>query len=141
MYNNEIKFYCLFSNLMNVNIPKFYGNFKIDNRDAIVLGSLYKFTGQFNINLNVDINNLLNVVRNIFKMHNLFYFDTENSLPELFKSLKKINQITYYTSLIEKRYDKFIIKNKHFLYENDKKNLDYIFNNFHNIINMFLNTH
>ena len=29
MYNNEIKFYCLFSNLMNVNIPKFYGNFKI----------------------------------------------------------------------------------------------------------------
>jgi hypothetical protein len=41
MYNNEIKFYCLFSNLMNINIPKFYGNFKIENRDAIVLGSLY----------------------------------------------------------------------------------------------------
>jgi beta-phosphoglucomutase len=136
MYNNEIKFYCLFSNLMNINIPKFYGNFKIENRDAIVLGSLYKFSGQFNINLNVDINNLLNVVKNIFKMHDLFYFDTENSLPELFKSLKKINQITYYTSLIEQRYDKFITKNKHFLYENDEKNLNYIFNNFQNIINM-----
>lgn len=136
MYNNEIKFYCIFSNLMNINIPKFYGNFKIQDRDAIVLGSLYKFTGQFNINLNVDINNLLNVVKNIFKMHDLFYFDTEDSLPEIFKSLKKINQITYYTSLIEQRYDKFLIKNKHFLYENDEKNLNYIFNNFHNIINM-----
>ena len=33
MYNNEIKFYCLFSNLMNINIPKFYGNFKIENRE------------------------------------------------------------------------------------------------------------
>jgi thiamine kinase-like enzyme len=121
---------------MNINIPKFYGNFKIENRDAIILGSLYKFSGQFNINLNVDINNLLNVVKNIFKMHNLFYFDTENSVPELFKSLKKINQITYYTSLIEQRYQKFIIKNKHFLYENAEQNLNYIFNNFHNIINM-----
>ena len=136
MYNNEIKFYCLFSNLMNVNIPKFYGNFQIENRDAIVLGSLYKFTGQFNINLNVDINNLLNVVKNIFKMHNLFYFDTENSLPELFKSLKKINQITYYITLVEQRFDKFIKKNKSLFYENDLKNLNYIYNNFHNIINM-----
>ena len=135
MYNNEIKFYCLFSNLMNVNIPKFYGNFKIENRDAIVLGSLYKFTGQFNINLNVDINNLLNVVKNIFKMHNLFYFDTENSLPELFKSLKKINQITYYITLVEQRFDKFIKKNKSLFYENDLKNLNYIYENFHNIIN------
>lgn len=135
MYNNEIKFYCLFSKIMNINIPKFYGNFKIENRDAIILESLYKFTGQFNINLNTDINNLLNVVKNIFKMHNLFYFDSENSLPELFKSLKKINQITYYKSLVDQRFEKFIRKNRIFFNENDLQNLNYIFNNFHNIIN------
>ena len=69
-------------------------------------------------------------------MHNLFYFDTENSLPELFKSLKKINQITYYITLVEQRFDKFVKKNKPLFYENDLKNLNYIYENFHNIINM-----
>jgi HAD superfamily hydrolase (TIGR01509 family) len=134
MYNNEVKFYCLFSKIMNINIPNFYGNFKIENRDAIVLESLYKYPGQFNINLNTDINNLLNVVKNIFKMHNLFYFDSENSVPELFTSLKKINQITYYRTLVEQRFEKFVRKNKSLFYENDLKNLNYIYENFHNII-------
>ena len=134
MYNNEIKFYCVFSKLMNINVPKFFGNFKIEERDAIVLESLYKFTGQFNIDLNTDINNLLNVVKNIFKMHNLFYFNSENSLPELFKSLKKVNQITYYRTLVEQRFEKFVKKNKSLFYESDLKNLNYIYENFHNII-------
>jgi thiamine kinase-like enzyme len=68
-------------------------------------------------------------------MHNLFYFNSENSLPELFKSLKKVNQITYYKLLINERFEKFLEKNNKFLYENDIKYLNYIFNNFDNIIN------
>jgi beta-phosphoglucomutase len=135
MYNNEIKFYCVFSKLMNINVPKFFGNFKIEERDAIVLESLYKFTGQFNIDLNTDITNLLNVVRNIFNMHNLFYFNSENSLPDLFKSLKKVNQITYYKLLIDERFEKFLEKNNKFLNEKDIKYFNNIFNNFDNIIN------
>ena len=135
LYNNEKTFYSLFSNIININIPKFYGSFKINNNESLVLESLNKYQGCFNINLNNDIDNLLNVIKNIFNMHNLFYFDSEENLPQIFKTLKKSNNILYYKQLIDNRFDKFLNKNKLLLDNIDIKNLNYIFNNFENILN------
>ena len=135
MYNNELKFYSSFSNIVNINIPKFYGSFKLDQRDAIVMESLNKYYGTFNIDLNKNINILLKVVKDIWNMHNLFYFNSKESLPNIFKSLKKNNEITYYKKLINERFENFMNKNKPILDDVDIKNLNYIFNNFENILN------
>ena len=102
LYNNEKTFYSLFSNIININIPKFYGSFKINNNESLVLESLNKYEGCFNINLNNDIDNLLNVIKNIFNMHSLFYFDSEENLPQIFKTLKKSNNILYYKKFFYK---------------------------------------
>ena len=135
MYNNELKFYSLFSNIININIPKFYGSFKINQRDAIVLESLNKYYGSFNIDLNKNINILLKVVEHIGNMHNLFYFDSKESLPYIFQSLKKNNEIKYYKKLINERFEIFMNKNSSILDNIDIKNLNYIFNNFESILN------
>ena len=124
MYNNELKFYSLFSNIVNINIPKFYGSFKINERDAIVLESLNKYYGSFNIDLNKNINILLKVVEDIWSMHNIFYFDSKESLPSIFQSLKKNNEIKKYKKLINEKFEIFMNKNLSILDNIDIKNLN-----------------
>ena len=87
MYSNENYFYTNLSQYIK-NIPEFYGSFKYNNKDAIILEDLNKFKGEFNINLNNNINILLSVIYNIFKIHSLYYFKSEENISLNFKYLK-----------------------------------------------------
>ena len=134
MYKNETYFYRKLSSLVNINIPKFYGNFQENNKDAIILENLNKYSGKFNLDLNKDINLLLNVIDNIFKLHSKFYFKNSNDLMDNIKYLLTVNKITYYEELIKNRFDKFMKKNNFLLSDNNKINLIYIYKNFKKIL-------
>lgn len=135
MYKNEKYFYSKISSITNINIPRFYANFEINNKDGLILENLNKYSGTFNINLNKNIDVLLKVVYNIFKMHNKFYFKNSNETIDYMKNLLTVNQISYYSKLVTNRFDKFIQKNSIILTENNKKNLEFIYNNFNKILN------
>ena len=136
MYKNETYFYDSISPLINnINLPKFYGNFEQNNKDGIMLENLYKYSGTFNISLNTNIDLLLKVVNNIFKMHNKFYFENSNDIIDSMKTLLTINKVTYYSELVNNRFDKFMKKNSILLTENNKINLKYIYHNFNKILN------
>lgn len=135
MYKNESYFYISLSPLLdNINIPKFYGCFEKNEKDGIILENLYRFSGTFNINLNTNVDLLLKVVSNIFKMHNKFYFKNSNNIIDSMKNLLTINKITYYSELVNNRFNKFMQKNNILLTESNKTNLEYIYHNFKKIL-------
>lgn len=134
MYENETYFYENISKLIN-NVPKFLGSFKDNEKEAIILENLNKYKGEFNINLNINIRLLLNVVMNIFNIHNTFYFKNENSLIPVMKKLKKPNQILYYKELIYNRFDKFIEKVSLLLNKKEINIFKNIYNNLDKIYN------
>lgn len=136
MYKNETYFYNFISKLISeINIPKFYGSFEIDNKDAILLENLYKYNGKFNIDLNNNIFLLLSIINNIFNIHYKFYFEKEEDIIISMKELYKPNQILYYKELIQNRFDIFMNKNKILLSSQDNKNLINIYDNFDKILN------
>ena len=98
-----------------------------------------KYKGNFNINLNKNIELLFCVVKNIFKMHNKYYFESEENLPKLMNKLKKINEISYYKSLVDERFDLFMKKNEKILNNNNKQKLTNIKKNFSNILDKVSN--
>lgn len=108
LYENEIYFYETISCDINVNIPTYYG--LILNK-GLVMENLFMYPGKFNMNLNKDITLLLRVVKDISQMHLRFYFKDSRDLTSSFKSLKKLNEITYYNVLIQKRFNIFMDKN------------------------------
>ena len=120
MYENERYFYDKISHLIN-NTPKFYGSFKDDLKDAIILEDLNRYPGSFNINLNTNIYILLNVVNSIHNVHKTFYFESNDDIIPTMKSLKKINEISYFKNLIHERYKIFENNVKHILNDNEKK--------------------
>jgi HAD superfamily hydrolase (TIGR01509 family) len=135
LYKNETYFYSSISSLINnINIPKFYGCFEKNNKDGIILENLYKYPGTFNINLNTNVDLLLKVVNNIFKMHNKLYFENSNDIIDSMKSLLTINKVTYYSELVNSRFNKFMQKNSILFTENNKTNLEYIYHNFNKIL-------
>jgi beta-phosphoglucomutase-like phosphatase (HAD superfamily)/dTDP-glucose pyrophosphorylase len=79
MYKNEQYFYNNISKLIK-NTPKYLGSFTCNNKDALILENLHKYDGKFNIDLNENIYILLGVVKNIFDIHNVFYFSSENEI-------------------------------------------------------------
>lgn len=134
MYSNETFFYEKLSSLIPYT-PNFFGSFKYNSRDAIVLEDLRKYNGIFNINLNNDINNLLKVVNQIHNLHKTFYFKEQQQINDNIRSLKKINEITYYKELIYNRFDKFI-ENIEYIVDVDSINIfKYIYDNIDNIFN------
>ena len=130
MYNKEIYFYEEISKYININVPKYYGTIM---EHGIIMEQLKN--GQFNIDLNNNINILLKIVYEISQMHNKYYFKSKNEIIENIKKLKKPNEIKYYNDLINNRFKIFLDKNKLLLskkeYElliNIKKNYDKIQN-------------
>ena len=134
MYENETYFYENISNLIT-NIPKFLGSFQDNQKEAIILENLNKYEGEFNINLNTNTRLLLNVVTNIFNIHNTFHFINEESIIPFMKKLKKVNQILYYKELIDKRFHKFIEKVNLLLNEKELNILKNIYSNLDKIYN------
>tara|TARA_B100000035_G_scaffold298049_1_gene291405 strand:+ start:1862 stop:3568 length:1707 start_codon:yes stop_codon:yes gene_type:complete len=128
MYENERYFYDKISHLIN-NTPKFYGSFKDDLKDAIILEDLNRYPGSFNINLNTNIYILLNVVNSIHNVHKTFYFESNDDIIPTMKSLKKINEISYFKNLIHERYKIFENNVKHILNDNEKIIINKIYNN------------
>jgi len=128
MYKNESFFYSNLSHLIP-NTPKFFSTFEFNEKDAIILEDLNKYKGSFNMDLNKDIFLLLNVVKSIYNIHNIFHFKcNEDIIPEM-KKLKKINEINYFKELIITRYDLFKNNIKYILDNNEKDILEKIYNN------------
>jgi len=130
MYDNEIYFYKKLSEIVNIDIPKYYGSFILDGKKSIIMEDLYSLDGVFNINLNNNITILLSIVKNIFGLHNKYYFTCEDEVIIRMGKLKKIKEITYFKKLINKRFNKFIKKNMQILSLTEIKILKYIYNNF-----------
>ena len=128
MYENETYFYNKISHLV-INTPKYFGSFKDNHKDAILLEDLNKYSGTFNINLNKNVHLLLNVVKNIHDIHNTFYFETNKDIISNMKCLKKVNEISYFKELINKRYEIFENNIKYILNNNEKNIIKKIYNN------------
>jgi len=136
MYNKELYFYNNISEYIQcIKIPKVYGSFITDNRIGILLENLHKYNGNFNINLNNNIQLLLLVVKNIFSMHKNFYFETPEHVPPIMKSLQKNNEINYYKELVNGRFDKFINKCRILLSQKEIDILQHINTNYDKILN------
>ena len=130
MYQKESYFYQELSELINLKIPKHYGNIMHQNREGIILENLNKYEGKFNIDLNKNITVLLQIIHNIFNMHSQFYFKNEKEVIRPMKLLRKVKEIKYYKKLIEKRFDKFISKNSIFMTPQIKNIFVKIYENF-----------
>ena len=130
LYSNEIYFYEKLSNIVNINVPKFYCSLVIDNKRTILLENLNKYKGQFNINLNKNIDIILSIVKNITEMHNKFYFKNDKEIIPIMKKLTNINEITYYKELVNIRFNKFLQINSFLLSVKEKNILNNIYNNY-----------
>ena len=136
LYDNELYFYDVLSKIVDcVNFPKYYGSFYHENREVIIMEDLNKYNGIFNINLNKNIDILLTVVRNIYNLHNTYYFGDKKSIGNKIKRLKTINKISYYQNLINNRFNIFIKKNSFILTNNQISMLTKIYKNYSNILN------
>lgn len=133
LYENEIFFYKQLSNIINIRSPKFYKDIYFDDKSAIILEDMNKYSGKFNINLNNDINVLLKLVRRISEMHNRFYFIDNINSP--FDKLKTNRDNSFIRELVNERYDYFIKKNRIFFNDKILDIFNNIYNNFDKIIN------
>jgi HAD superfamily hydrolase (TIGR01549 family) len=134
LYSNEVYFYEKISNVVDINIPKFYCSLVIDNKKAILLQNLNYYKGKFNLNLNNNIDLILLVVKNISDMHNKFYFKNHEDIISIMKDIFNINQIVYYKELVNIRFKKFLEINNVLLYDREKNILKKIYDNYSLII-------
>jgi len=134
MYENETYFYNKISHLI-INTPKYFGSFKDNKKDAILLEDLNKYSGSFNINLNTNIYLLLNVIKHIHDIHNTFRFETNDDIIPNMKCLKKINEISYFKEMINTRYKIFKKNVKYILNNNEKNIIKKIYDNIDKIYN------
>ena len=97
--------------LIKNKVPKCFGTFEYNQKDVIILQNLNNFTGQFNIDLNYNIDILFNVISTISEIHNKYYFRSNKEIINSMLKLKTVKQITYYSELIHNRFDKFMLNN------------------------------
>ena len=128
MYKNESYFYKKLSHLI-INTPKYFGSFKDNDKDAVILEDLNRYSGSFNLNLNNNIYLLLSVIKHIHDIHKTFHFESNHSIISNMKSLKKINEIHYYKELINTRYENFKTNTMYILNNNEKNIIKNIHNN------------
>ena len=69
------------------------------------------------------------MVKNIHDIHNTFYFETNKDIIPNMKCLKKVNEISYFKELINKRYEIFENNIKYILNNNEKNIIKKIYNN------------
>ncbi len=136
LYSNEVYFYEKISNIVNIKVPKFYCSLVIDNKNAILLENLNNYKGEFNINLNKNVDLILSVVKSVTEMHNRFYFKNKEEIIPIMKELFNINEITYYKELVNERFVNFLRLNNFLLTDVEKNILKKIFNNYNSIIDI-----
>ena len=136
LYGNEINFYTNIRDAINhdiINIPKCYGVVSIDEeglRKGIILENLFKYEGQFNIDLNKDTLNLLNVVAEIAKMHTMYYFKTESEVPLNMRNVITMNDLVFFKQLLNERFNIFIEKNRLVLKDSEIEIMHKCFQNY-----------
>ena len=137
LYNNEKYFYqYIYHNVKNIiNIPICYNAYDNKDKICIILQDLNDINGCFNINLNKNKKILINVIDEICKLHINNYYNNEKELPLYMKNIKKIKDYSYYSILINERFDNFIIENEKYLSKSMKQLFYKIKNNYDNIIN------
>lgn len=135
LYNNEIYFYENISTFVDIKIPYYYGYININKKSGIILRDLNKIYGTFNLDLNKNTKILIIIIDTIAQMHNKFKFNNDNEIIECMKNLKKINEIEYYSNLVNNKFKIFIEKNKILLTKNQIKTLNCIHNKFKILLN------
>ncbi len=135
LYNNEKTFYDKISVKVDdiIKVPKCYGVFQEKQVTGILMEDLNYYSGEFNMNLNDNINLLLKVINDIAQLHLKFYYSDEHCITN--NEVKKMNEILYYKQLIQERYNIFKGKNKVFIPENVQDMMDKICSNFDFILN------
>ena len=134
LYNNEVYFYEKISDIVNVILPKFYCSLVINDKKAILLENLNNYKGEFNIDLNKNIDLILSVVKSITEMHNRFYFRNKEEIIPIMKEIFNINDITYYKELVNHRFKKFLEINNILFNDKEKNILNKIYNNYNLLI-------
>ena len=139
LYDREYYFYTHISNIIKINIPKFY-NLVFDNNNIIgvVLENLFSKNYKNNLNLNnesIDVS--LKIIDRMAKMHSQFW---NKDLKILYPNLKKSNDIIFYpffTDFVQEKYELF--KNRWFkiLSKNQIEKCDEIYRNFKKIQESF----
>uniref|UniRef100_A0A6C0LYU8 CHK kinase-like domain-containing protein n=1 Tax=viral metagenome TaxID=1070528 RepID=A0A6C0LYU8_9ZZZZ len=131
LYKREMYFYESISDHVNINIPHFYKCIKQNNGSVIILENLSSnYNGYFNLNLNNNVTLILKTVSEIFKLHNKFYFKNDSKICDYMQSLKKNNEINYYSKKIKSKFDKFMLINNKYLKDEHIMIINYIYDNF-----------
>jgi len=131
LYNNEINFYTNISYHIDndiLHIPKSYGTIDIDkDRKGIILEDLFKYEGEFNIDLNNNMPILLEVVSHVANMHKKYYFKSKDDVPLNMSNVNTMDQVLYFKELLKERYPTFIQRNKIVLKESEIDILNHYF--------------
>ena len=131
LFNNEDLFYSLIT--PSINIPKYFGSFQKENKNCILLGNInVTGKGKFNLKLNNNQDYLFKCIDIIFEFHSQYYYN--ETIPENFKSIKKINEIKHFEELVNEKFDKFISKRKKDISQKLLKTIFEIKKNYRNIL-------
>lgn len=136
LYGNEINFYTNIRHAIRsdiIHVPKCYGVVSMDTqgeRKGIILENLFKYDGEFNIDLNKDTQTLLNVVSEISKLHTTYYFRTPNEVPLNMQNITTPNDWSFFKQLITERFEIFITKNRLVLNEREIEMMYKCFQNY-----------
>jgi HAD superfamily hydrolase (TIGR01509 family) len=136
LYGNEINFYKNIRDSINsdiIHVPKCYGVVEIDKdgvRKGIILENLFKYDGHFNIDLNKDTRNLLNVVSEISKLHIKYYFKTFSEVPLNMQRITTMDDLIFFKQLLLERFETFVKKNKLVLKVEDVEIMHKCFQNY-----------
>ena len=134
LYSNENYFYKELAKVINVEKPYCFGTFTLDNKNAIIMENLNDLPGEFNVNLNKNVDNILTITGKLVNMHNRFCFDNADDIILSMKKINKITDIHYYNELVEKRFEKFITINQQLFTQDETKILQNIANNYNKIV-------
>lgn len=107
MYQKEVKFYRDISPILNINVPKCYHIINTEKYQGVLLENLLDYKGNFDCDLNKNMNRLFIVVRDLCSMHLRFKFETEMDVIQSIKDLSTVNKINHYYELVQNRYSKF----------------------------------
>ena len=134
LYGNEINFYTNIRHAIRsdiIQVPKCYGVVSMQGeRKGIILENLFKYIGEFNIDLNKDTQTLLNIVSEISKLHTTYYFRTPNDVPLNMQNVTTPNDWSFYKQLITERFETFVTKNRLVLNEREIEMMYKCFQNY-----------
>lgn len=135
LYNNEKLFYDKFAVKVRdiLNVPKCYGTCVTGSKIAILLEDLNKYSGCFGMNLNNNVEKILQILRDISRLHLAFYYEDSDSC-DIKEDVKKMNDIKHYRELIRERYEIFVNKNSLFIPEWIKKRFDILASKFDDVL-------